>query len=299
MPSKREQAKLRKQKSRRGQTHGQHAESNETARLGMQTTRAKERARKAASWQSNAICCTRALKTQAEKEEEIDRRNEVGVIFCMFCCPACSKGGQYGKHKKDCIECSSILEHYLRPHGLELPEIPKDKLASEGKLVVCSSCQQSKENSFHPCDACQKEFCTDCAKKKIKWCSKGHHDQPKESDDACDFICDDCDHDPTKPVQWCAKGLSLRSISSCMACDHCDRRSAPRFTIVTIETEEPANSPMDVDIILSSPPLVCSVCHFAEESSKLKKCSRCKVKLYCSKRCQMLDWDAGHKKSCR
>ena len=41
---------------------------------------------------------------------------------------------------------------------------------------------------------------------------------------------------------------------------------------------------------------VCQMC--GEKSEKMKKCSACKQVRYCSKDCQLEDWN-GHKKSCK
>jgi hypothetical protein len=42
----------------------------------------------------------------------------------------------------------------------------------------------------------------------------------------------------------------------------------------------------------------CTYCNSEGLKSELKKCSRCKSLHYCSKKCQVADWKAGHKKDC-
>jgi hypothetical protein len=42
----------------------------------------------------------------------------------------------------------------------------------------------------------------------------------------------------------------------------------------------------------------CTYCNSEGPKSELKKCSRCKSSDYCSKKCQVADWKAGHKKNC-
>jgi hypothetical protein len=42
----------------------------------------------------------------------------------------------------------------------------------------------------------------------------------------------------------------------------------------------------------------CSYCLSESLKLELKKCSRCKALQYCSKKCQVGDWKAGHKKEC-
>jgi hypothetical protein len=42
----------------------------------------------------------------------------------------------------------------------------------------------------------------------------------------------------------------------------------------------------------------CNYCNSEGPKSELKKCSRCKSAHYCSKKCQVADWKAGHKKKC-
>ncbi len=41
----------------------------------------------------------------------------------------------------------------------------------------------------------------------------------------------------------------------------------------------------------------CCVCEIELENEKM--CSRCKIVIYCSKYCQLLDWHGGHKDNCK
>jgi hypothetical protein len=42
----------------------------------------------------------------------------------------------------------------------------------------------------------------------------------------------------------------------------------------------------------------CSYCTSEDLKVELQKCSQCKSVQYCSKKCQVADWNAGHKKEC-
>lgn len=44
---------------------------------------------------------------------------------------------------------------------------------------------------------------------------------------------------------------------------------------------------------------ICSVCNYSASCASMSQCSRCKTRKYCSKRCQVLDWEAGHKENCK
>lgn len=43
----------------------------------------------------------------------------------------------------------------------------------------------------------------------------------------------------------------------------------------------------------------CKVMKYVSESGRMKRCARCKVKLYCSKQCQKEHWKNGHKLHCK
>lgn len=43
----------------------------------------------------------------------------------------------------------------------------------------------------------------------------------------------------------------------------------------------------------------CKVTKFVSVDGRMKRCSRCKAKLYCSKECQIQDWKNGHKHYCK
>jgi hypothetical protein len=42
----------------------------------------------------------------------------------------------------------------------------------------------------------------------------------------------------------------------------------------------------------------CRYCNSEKLKFELKKCSQCQLVQYCSKKCQLADWRAGHKKEC-
>lgn len=43
----------------------------------------------------------------------------------------------------------------------------------------------------------------------------------------------------------------------------------------------------------------CHYCGKQDEANKIQKCSGCKQAEYCSRKCQVADWKAGHKKYCK
>jgi hypothetical protein len=43
----------------------------------------------------------------------------------------------------------------------------------------------------------------------------------------------------------------------------------------------------------------CSYCNNEDLKVELKKCSQCKLREYCSKKCQLKDWRGGHKHGCK
>ena len=49
---------------------------------------------------------------------------------------------------------------------------------------------------------------------------------------------------------------------------------------------------------LGDPTVACVVCGRCATGYRLKKCSRCKQVIYCSKKCQQVDWRKTHKRVC-
>eukprot|EP00956_Cyclotella_meneghiniana_P031580 scaffold83296_cov58-Cyclotella_meneghiniana.AAC.2 len=43
----------------------------------------------------------------------------------------------------------------------------------------------------------------------------------------------------------------------------------------------------------------CKIIKYVSESGRMKRCARCKARLYCSKQCQKEDWKNGHKLHCK
>lgn len=61
----------------------------------------------------------------------------------------------------------------------------------------------------------------------------------------------------------------------------------------------PSNNYIVVDLRPRRPGLACSFCAATNVMEGLKKCAQCRSVAYCSRKCQVAHWKAGHKEECR
>lgn len=69
---------------------------------------------------------------------------------------------------------------------------------------------------------------------------------------------------------------------------------------VPIPTPQPDLNTLGYDVFrLGADSSMCCVCHAPPHAGvKLKCCSRCRLRYYCSSDCQLIDWKTGHKPVC-
>ncbi|XP_062588473.1 uncharacterized protein LOC134250136 isoform X2 [Saccostrea cucullata] len=242
------------------------------------------------------------------REERVEEKKN--LCECSFCGVHSSDLKRCSRCKgKSCCSQDCQQKHWIVGHNKECKKKSKDE--STSPVLICTSCKKSSEQ-LKRCTGClQVSYCSrecqvqDWNQKHKDECVKIHVQykedlQEVEKEDQKDDVFSkeksDNGHKSLNMCTVCGKKGTMKVCQRCKIQKYCspECQKADWQTHKSHCSQEEKSTSRN-EKVSDVPSPICANCR--SQSARLR-CSGCRVVYYCSKDCQMTDWNK-HKTSCK